>query len=184
MASGDRFYQLEFRHRPVLHGDISSLLKIDGLIVSGGGARAFLFLPSAVPIGTTFGTIPKNIAVEQLSDQEWVEFLAHSDDPEVLVGPSKAFHRKARYEISGIVQQKIWVADNYACVYCGREMGKVQLTIDHFIPLEMGGANDTSNYLSACRKCNKDKCSQDPKEWCDSTQYLELQHHLKMRVIP
>ena len=35
----------------------------------------------------------------------------------------------------------------------------------HFVPLEMGGANDTSNYLTACRKCNKDKGGMAPADW-------------------
>ena len=35
MASDSRFYQLEFRHRPVLKGDVGSLLQIQGLVVGG-----------------------------------------------------------------------------------------------------------------------------------------------------
>ena len=96
--------------------------------------------------------------------EEWSDWLQRSDNPEVLVNGSleKAFHRKLRYDISGTVQQKVWVADGCKCMYCGRPMGEVQLTIDHFTPLEMGGANDTSNYLSACRRCNKDKGGMAP----------------------
>src|ERR1039458_4197618 len=50
MASDDRFYQLEFRHRSALRGDIGSLLRVEGLIVGGGGARALLLLPTTVPL--------------------------------------------------------------------------------------------------------------------------------------
>jgi hypothetical protein len=46
-------------------------------------------------------------------------------------------------------------------------MGKAQLTMDHFFPLELGGKNDTSNLLSACRACNKAKGSMSPEDWCD-----------------
>jgi 5-methylcytosine-specific restriction enzyme A len=159
-ASTSRFYQLEMRNRPVLRGDIGSLIRIDGLVVGGGGASAILLLPSAGM------KVVKHVSVERLSDEEWTEFLQRSDVPEILIGPAKAFHRKARYEISGLVQQKVWVADNFQCMYCGRKMGDVQLTIDHFIPLELGGANDTSNYLSACRACNKSKGSLEPRIWC------------------
>jgi 5-methylcytosine-specific restriction endonuclease McrA len=99
--------------------------------------------------------------------------------------PDKAFHRKARFEISGLVQQKVYVADGLICMYCRRKMGSVQLTIDHFIPIEMGGVNNTSNYLSACRKCNKDKGSLDPKEWCRlrSLDYDTLMSYLKTRKV-
>ena len=163
MSSGDRFYLLEFRNRPVLFGDIGSLLKIDGIAVSGGGASAVLLLPNASASG--FGQVLR------LTEEEWSEYIRRSDDPEILIGNSKVFHRKLRYDISGAVQQKIWAADKFQCMYCGQKMGDVQLTIDHFTPLELGGKNDDSNYLSACRKCNKDKGSEDPKEFCKRRKY-------------
>jgi 5-methylcytosine-specific restriction endonuclease McrA len=99
--------------------------------------------------------------------EEWSDFLRQSDNPEVLVMPAKAFHRKVRYEISGHVQQRVWVADKLQCQYCRAKMGDVQLTIDHFIPLEMGGANEPINYLTACRKCNKKKGAMPPEDWCE-----------------
>lgn len=161
MSSGDRFYQLELRHRAVLKGDIGSLVKIEGLVVGGEGMRAVLMLP-----GNEFRFLDPSVESYSLSVEEWTDYLQRSDDPEVLIMPAKAFHRKVRYEISGFVQQKVWVKDGMICMYCHAPMGNAQLTIDHFIPLEMGGKNDTSNYLSACRKCNKQKGSEDPKVFC------------------
>jgi len=158
MSSGDRFYQLELRHRPVLNGDIGSLIKIEGLVVGGENARAVLLLPN-----TDWKGFEK---VQELSIEEWTEYLQRSDNPEVLIMPAKAFHRKVRYEISGFVQQKIWLADGLKCMFCGVPIGKAPLTIDHFEPLEFGGKNDTSNYLSCCRACNKSKGSMPADEWC------------------
>jgi 5-methylcytosine-specific restriction endonuclease McrA len=159
MASNDRFYQLKMRHREVLKGDIGSLIKIEGLVVGGGGARAVLLLPGC--------EVPKLLTqCCELSVEEWSEYLQRSDDPEILVMPAKAFHRKLRYEISGAVQQKVWAADGFKCMYCGAAMGNVQLTIDHFRPLEQGGTNDESNYISACRRCNKDKGGEHPTDFC------------------
>jgi 5-methylcytosine-specific restriction endonuclease McrA len=40
------------------------------------------------------------------------------------------------------VQQKVWAADGFQCVYCGAKMGETLLTVDHFVPLELGGANE------------------------------------------
>jgi 5-methylcytosine-specific restriction endonuclease McrA len=178
MASGDRFYQLEFRNREVLHGDIGSLLRVEGLVVGGCSAQAILMLPGTFPFHP-------DSPQHQLSIEQWSEYLRRSDDPEVLVMPVKAFHRKLRYEISGAVQQKVWVADGLKCMYCGQPMGKVQLTIDHFTPLELGGENNQSNYLSACRRCNKDKGSEDPKVFCNrrGLSYDGLVNHLANREI-
>lgn len=183
MASGDRFYQLQFKDRPVLKGDIGSILRIEGLVVGGADASAVLLLPSAGCVSKD--GIKLGVAI-QLTSEEWSDWLQRSDVPEILVsedGLAKAFHRKSRYEISGHVQQKIWVADKFKCVFCDQPMGKVQLTIDHFMPLELGGENNQQNYLSACRKCNKQKGNKHPKDFCGTKRFLELQEHLKDRVV-
>jgi hypothetical protein len=160
MASGERFYLLELTHRPAVYGDLGNLLKIEGLVIGGEGASAVLLLPDA-PMEMM------KTPWHRLSLEEWTDFLSRTDNPEILVMPQKAFHRKVRYEISGAVQQKIWVADGLKCMYCGAAMGKSALSIDHFHPLETGGANDTSNFLAACKNCNKRKGSMPPQDWCN-----------------
>lgn len=186
MASDSRFYQLELRHRAALHGDVGSLLKIEGIVVGGEGARAIMLLPGNG--NPRFAFVPQATPYRELSVEEWTDWLQRSDNPEILVngGLEKAFHRKLRYEISGAVQQKIWVADEYICMFCGKPMGEVQLTIDHFWPLEGGGANDTSNYLSACRRCNKDKGGESPVSFCQRRKisYIDLVEHLRHRKLP
>ena len=178
MASGERFYMLELRHRPAVYGDLGNILKIEGLVVGGEGAQAILLLPDCPHLGS-----PK---IERLTMEEWTDFLARTDNPEVLVMPAKAFHRKVRYEISGAVQQKVWVADGLKCLYCGVGMGRAPLSIDHFVPLEMGGANDTSNFLSACKGCNKKKGSMDPHDWCKERKldYSVFVDYLAKRKLP
>lgn len=163
MASGDRFYEMELRHRAALHGDVGSLLKIEGVVIGGEGAQAVFMLP-----GNSLFEGKCAPPVHTLTPEQWTDWLQRSDNPEVLVNGSleKAFHRKLRYDISGVVQQKIWAADGCKCAYCNKPMGQVQLTADHFEPLESGGANDTSNLIAACRKCNKDKGGMSARDWC------------------
>lgn len=153
--SGSRFYQqkpndTDFGHR----------LTIVGMIF---GAADHL-----VAILTEEATIPETVNdvwFYQYTTQGWSDILAASDDPK-FYGPDKAWHRKVRYIVSGEVQQKVWARDDFTCQFCGRKMGDVQLTVDHWIPLELGGANDTTNYISACRRCNKRKADKHPKEFC------------------
>lgn len=171
-SSDDRFYLLEFRDRPVKYGDIGSLLRIEGLVVGGGGAKAILMLP-----GMRDAFIRGNLLIDEvfeLTVEDWSDFIHRSDNPEILVGPKpdglgatlpKIFQRKVRYEISGAVQQKVWAIDAFGCMYCGARMGDVLMTVDHFIPLELGGKNDTSNYIAACKPCNKKKGSSHPIEF-------------------
>lgn len=178
MSSDSRFYQLELRHRPAVYGDLGNILKIEGLVVGGEGAQAILMLPDAPSLS--------ECRTARLSLEEWTDFLARTDNPEILIMPAKAFHRKVRYEISGAVQQKIWVADGCKCMYCGATFGKSAMSIDHFHSLESGGANDTSNYLSCCKKCNKSKGSMDALKWCESRKlsYDYFVDYLAHRVLP
>ena len=178
MASGDRFYMLELRHRPAVYGDLGNLLKIEGLVVGGEGAQAILLLPDCPSLSES--------KVERLTMEEWTDFLARTDNPEILVMPAKAFHRKVRYEISGAVQQKVWVADGCKCMFCGVKMGVAPLSIDHWEPLETGGANDTSNFLSCCKNCNKKKGSMDPRDWCKDRKldYDFYVNYLATRKLP
>jgi hypothetical protein len=175
--SQDRFYQLEFRDRPALWGDVGSNLRIQGLVVGGSEKQIILLLP---------GMEPQYDYAKELTEEEWNDFICRSDDPEILVGPAKVFQRKLRWEISGAIQQKVWVADGFKCAYCDAQMGKAKLTVDHFIPLEFGGKNDETNYLTACAACNKRKANLDPKFWCEEKglDYEAIKRYLSNRKLP
>jgi hypothetical protein len=181
MASDSRFYQLELRHRPAVYGDLGNILKIEGLVVGGEGAQAVLLLP-----GADFALSQGVHNVHSLTMEEWTDFLARTDNLEILIMPAKAFHRKVRYEISGSVQQKVWFADGCKCMFCGVKMGKSPLSIDHFEPLESGGKNDTSNFLSACKNCNKSKGSMPARDWCNlrKLDYDFFVDYLRTRKLP
>ncbi len=49
--------------------------------------------------------------------------------------------------------------DNHACRYCGRSAPGVQLTVDHVVPVALGGGDDPTNLVAACRDCNGGKSS-------------------------
>jgi hypothetical protein len=159
MSSQDRLYQLQFKDRPVIKGDIGSLLKIGGLIVNGSGVEAHMYLSGYTRAEKAVGMT--------LSDEEWSDFIRRSDDHEILIGNAKIFQRKVRWEASSAVKQKAWVADRFQCIYRGAVMGKALMTVDHFEPLEMGGKNDEANYLMDCKKCNEDKANLGSQVWRD-----------------
>jgi HNH endonuclease len=193
-SSDDRFYLLEMRNRPVLLGDIGSLVRISGLVISGGGAWSLLLLPDYRSDFIRWsGLGPSALAISpEMTIEDWSDFIQRSDNPEILIGPAfgnttmpKIFQRKVRWEISGAVQQKVWAADGFKCVYCGVSMGRALLTVDHVFPLELNGKNDTSNYVSSCKACNKDKGSEDPQTWCKrkNIDFEKLMSYLASRKI-
>lgn len=62
-----------------------------------------------------------------------------------------------RHLISRTRRKRILKRDHYTCRYCGAT--RVQLEIDHVIPVFHGGTNDDSNLVAACAGCNGRKGS-------------------------
>ena len=59
----------------------------------------------------------------------------------------------------------VYERDNWTCQYCGSRCSDAwatttnACTIDHVWPVSLGGTNDMSNLVCACRTCNKAKSS-------------------------
>lgn len=63
---------------------------------------------------------------------------------------------RKRRNISARTRWEVFNRDNFRCVYCG--VGKeAVLVIDHGDPFSKGGADDESNYVTACKACNDGK---------------------------
>lgn len=49
--------------------------------------------------------------------------------------------------------------DNHTCRYCGRHAPEVKITVDHVVPVTLGGLDDPANLVAACVDCNAGKSS-------------------------
>lgn len=49
--------------------------------------------------------------------------------------------------------------DNHTCRYCGATAPDVKMTIDHVVPIALGGPDDPANLVAACEPCNSGKTS-------------------------
>lgn len=65
-----------------------------------------------------------------------------------------AISKRLRYEILR--------RDNHACRYCGATAPDVKLTVDHVVPVALGGTDDPTNLITACAGCNSGKTSSTP----------------------
>lgn len=65
-----------------------------------------------------------------------------------------ALTKRTRYEVLK--------RDNHTCRYCGGTAPDVVLTVDHVTPVALGGSDDPSNLVAACRDCNAGKASTSP----------------------
>jgi hypothetical protein len=62
-----------------------------------------------------------------------------------------------RIPIPTAVRRHVYARDGHTCVYCARRGRRVLLTIDHVFPVALGGTNEVSNLVTACRPCNLTK---------------------------
>lgn len=51
------------------------------------------------------------------------------------------------------------------CHYCGRDVGRANLTMDHVVPLSRGGKSTRGNIVACCKECNSRKKYLLPLEW-------------------
>ncbi|MFG1794224.1 HNH endonuclease [Nocardia sp. NPDC049149] len=61
--------------------------------------------------------------------------------------------------VSKRVRYEVLRRDGHACRYCGSAAPDVVLTVDHVVPVALGGSNDPSNLATACQPCNAGKTS-------------------------
>lgn len=52
--------------------------------------------------------------------------------------------------------------DRHTCRYCGAKAPDVTLTVDHVIPVALGGGDEPNNLVTACADCNSGKSSISP----------------------
>lgn len=166
----DRRYEEADKEIP-LFNRIGHDLKLSGVLFGGLQEYYLFLLPEVDQDEVEYAPhFDDAFNVKTLTTHEWSNLLKRSDDPLIYLadstGTAKSWVRKLQFQISGDVQQRIFARDGFKCMYCQRMMGEVTLSVDHFLPLDLSGANDPSNYLSSCRKCNKRKGNMHPKEWC------------------
>lgn len=65
-----------------------------------------------------------------------------------------AVSKRLRYEILR--------RDSHACRYCGAKAPDVKVTIDHVLPVALGGTDTPENLVTACADCNSGKTSTTP----------------------
>lgn len=77
------------------------------------------------------------------------------------------------------VRQSVYLMYNGHCAYCGTEIAYKDMQVDHATPLRIGGADDISNYMPACRSCNHYKATLDVERF---RKYLSEMHKRLMRA--
>lgn len=63
------------------------------------------------------------------------------------------------------------------CAYCDRAE---KLTLDHFLPISLGGADSLGNIIFCCTSCNSSKNNRDPYEWIKRQSFFSARRWQKI----
>jgi 5-methylcytosine-specific restriction endonuclease McrA len=64
----------------------------------------------------------------------------------------------------------IYLRDGFRCAYCGADLhgaAPQDITLDHVYPWSLGGENDATNLVTACRSCNCSRGAKKLHEYAD-----------------
>lgn len=56
-----------------------------------------------------------------------------------------------------LAKRNVFLRDRYTCQYCGTEVNDSTATLDHVVPVSLGGKNTWTNLSTACKPCNWNK---------------------------
>ena len=65
--------------------------------------------------------------------------------------------RIGRGSIPKSMRNQIYSRDKRECQFCLKTLEPEEFTIDHLVPLALGGLDEVTNYVTCCRVCNKQK---------------------------
>ena len=76
--------------------------------------------------------------------------------------------RLGRGNISRATRRKVYKRDELTCQFCQRQFSFGELTIDHLVPLDRGGLDEITNYVTCCQPCNQRKSNLPLKDFAAS----------------
>lgn len=80
---------------------------------------------------------------------------------------SKYYISNGRIKFPKEVREMIYHSTDGKCALCGRKLVYDDMTLDHIIPLAMGGEDNTNNLQGTCKACNLFKGSILPDDFME-----------------
>ncbi len=103
---------------------------------------------------------------------DWAELSAANHDaiattsrrirvPRVVVLSAYQYLPKGRVRFSRL---NIYARDHDTCQYCGRNLPRSELNLDHVLPRSQGGKTSWENVVCSCVECNLKKGGRTPEQ--------------------
>ncbi len=73
--------------------------------------------------------------------------------------------------------------DKDHCCYCGRKFGLAIKTVDHLVPLSLGGADSQINRVPSCKKCNRMKSNQSLYDFKEKAKKINDNRFINKRLL-
>lgn len=81
--------------------------------------------------------------------------------PRVVVLSAYEYLPRGRVRFSRL---NIYARDNDTCQYCGRQLPRSELNLDHVVPRSQGGKTSWENVVCSCVECNLRKGGRTPEQ--------------------
>lgn len=74
--------------------------------------------------------------------------------------------RQEKEKVKKLKKTQWWQAklNSGICHYCGKKRERLELTMDHIVPLSRGGKSAKGNVVVCCKDCNNNKKYYTPAE--------------------
>jgi hypothetical protein len=59
---------------------------------------------------------------------------------------------------------EVWERCGGHCYWCGEDLAPSKVVFDHYLPIALGGEDDTANLVLSCSECNAAKGSMHPRQ--------------------
>jgi 5-methylcytosine-specific restriction endonuclease McrA len=89
--------------------------------------------------------------------EDWIVRSARWETRVPAVLMLKEYYKKKG--ISRLSKRNVFLRDNYTCQYCGTAVNEDSATLDHVLPISLGGKSTWLNLSTACKPCNYRKAN-------------------------
>lgn len=99
--------------------------------------------------------------VSSLWDREYTTGSRRERMPATLILRERV---NKRWKAPRFKRKALFNRDAWRCQYCGDDLDRRSVTIDHVLPRAQGGITSWLNCVTACRACNKKKDDKTPEQ--------------------
>lgn len=127
--------------------------------------------------------------VNRKAREKYKEYRDNNKDKVLLKWRTASHKRRAlvRQAISNVTLEevnKLIEKSGNICSWCGKDIPKGQMHLDHVYPLSKGGEHTIQNLVVSCASCNHRKSDKDPSEFIEILiqEILQQPRHSLMSV--